>query len=498
MNIKRMGSALILAYAITISVGCSTNNKTVTDPGQQVKDTAVNTFDTVKDTKSDVSDTGKDIAADIYDTKDSLDTSSPIKIKAFHGCTGQVDLSSVPPSNFIVAPYLIRPRPDRITIKWEAMNKEPAYLLWGLGGQITDCTCVSDPKRIPIDSTDVTTPDDGWLYSVTLTGLKTDTSYDYTLANARVPKAEPKDSMTRRPEWVPFGTAHFTTAPGPGKPFTLVVYGDNQPFGLELKPAIDQIIKLGSDMVLHVGDIVHNGSVDEYRYNYFLTGSPLLRNIPHLYVAGNHEGHGQILPFDSFFPVPNQDPVTVDGKKILPGPRTGYFDYGNARFFLLDSENPMGEGSNQFVWLNAMLKKTVKEHPEITWLFASWHRPTFTEGNRVFIEPRVAIQNLMKRWKVDAVWNGHNHLYEHFLQDGVVYIVTGGGGALLNGDVNGGTTYPDDNRLAAESSFHIVRGNVGLTEATFQAIRTTDSRYGKAGSIIDTFTIHAKDRSDLK
>lgn len=500
MNNKRFVFTTAMILAMSVFAGCS-GKTTKPDTGQQVKDIAQVRDTSIKDTsivKDAAKDSGSDRLNDSDGIKDVPNVPPPIKITQFHGCNGPVDLDSVPVRNFIVAPYLILPKTNGITIQWEAMDNGPAYLLWGKKGKITDCTCAPKSKRIQIDSSDVTTPDDGWLYSVTLTGLTVHTKYDYTLAGAKVPKADPMTSLNRKPEWIEFGTAEFTTAPKPGTPFALVVYGDNQPFAIMLKPAIDQIMRVGADLVLHVGDIVHNGMIKEYRYNYFLVASPLMRNVPHLHIAGNHEGHGAKLPFDAFFPVPGREPVTVNGKKVTPPPRTGYFDYGNARFFLLDSERPMGEGSDQLLWLNAMLGKTVKDHPEITWLFASWHRPTFTEGNEAFIEPRKALQKVMKHWKVDVVWNGHDHLYEHFLQDGVVYIVTGGGGALLNGNVNGGTTYPDDNRIAAESVFHIIHGIVGKTETTFQAIRAVDDKHGKAGTVIDTFTIHAKDRSALK
>ncbi len=496
---------LLAALSLFAVVACTSKSKVKTRPdnGLHAEDT-IRAHDThVRDTGRQIKDAGRDRIRDVRevagDAVDATNDAPPaFEITRFHGCNGPVDLKSVPVRNFIIAPYLILPKTNGITIQWEAMDDGPAYLLWGKKGHLTDCTCAPKPRRIPIDSTDVTTPDDGWLYSVTLTGLQPYTTYDYTLANARVPKANPKNSISRDAEWVAFGMAHFTTAPLPGKPFNLVVYGDNQPFALELKPVIDQIMKTDVDLVLHVGDIVHDGTIEEFRYDYFMAASPFTRNVPHLYIAGNHEGHGLKLPFDSFFPVPNRKPVMVDGEQVSPGPRTGYFDYGNVRFFLLDSERDMGEGSDQLKWLNAMLEETVKKHPEITWIFASWHRPTFTEAGRVFIGPREALHKVMKHWKVDVVWNGHNHLYEHFLQDGVVYIVTGGGGALLNLDVNGGTTYPEDNRIAAEGVYHFVHGTIGKTKAVFQAIRAADSKKGKAGTVIDTFTIYAKDRSSLR
>ena len=38
---------------------------------------------------------------------------------------------------------------------------------------------------------------------------------------------------------------------------------------------------------------------------------------------------------------------------------------------------------------------------------------------------------LMEKYKITAVFNGHDHNYQHHLKNGIHYVVTGGGGAPL-------------------------------------------------------------------
>jgi hypothetical protein len=49
----------------------------------------------------------------------------------FHNCREPVDLSKVPKNQFVVAPYLILPKTDGITIQFESLKNVPAYILWG-------------------------------------------------------------------------------------------------------------------------------------------------------------------------------------------------------------------------------------------------------------------------------------------------------------------------------------------------------------------------------
>ena len=436
------------------------------------------------------SDLVSDPADDPQPVSDIAEAVEPERL-LFVGCEAPVDLAAAPERRFVIAPYLIHPQPGSVRIQWEALDDGPAYLLWGPEGGLDTCICAPAPVKIPIVSEEIVEEHDGWLYSVTLDGLESGESHQYSLVGASVPVPDPRTLSWAQLRWEDFGVQAFSAPPAAGEPFTMMVYGDNQPIPALQEPVIKAMGLQDGDLVLHTGDIVHNGLSSEYRFLYFLIASPLARAVPHLYTSGNHEGHGEVIPFDSFFPVPGTEPVEIDGAPVSPGPRSGMLELGNARIFVLDSEREMGEGSEQLRWLDHMLERTARDRPDIRWLFASWHRPTHTWAESIMLSSREALHEVMCRWKVDVVWNGHNHCYEHFEQDGVTYIVTGGGGALLT-PIDGRPPEPGDNRLVAESSYHLVLADVGHDSIEIQAIRATDL------NMIDRFTVLANDRGHLR
>lgn len=409
----------------------------------------------------------------------------------YENCADVIDVDSIATRQYSIAPYLINPSADGVTIQWEAMDDAPSYLLWGPQGQYTTCTCLPAPTKIPIVSDEITEPHKGWLYSVTLHGLDAHSRYQYTVPGSQVPIPDPDEVYTGEYRWKDFGQQIFTTAAAVGQDFSIIVYGDNQPLAHNHQLVIDAILRHPADVVLHVGDIVHNGSIGQFRGNYFRMASPALRMIPHFHIAGNHEGHGDVIPFDTLFPMPVGETVNdAAGMAIEPGPRAGVFDYGNARFFALDTERDIGAGSVQLAWLDAQLENAVHNHPEIKWLFTTWHRPTYSLSESLMDGPRDAVDVVLKRWHVDAVFTGHNHCYERLVHDGMTFVVAGGGGAALtNVDIR----EPANGEVqeAAAAAFSFLRGEFHGDSASFTAYKAEDD------AVIDSFVLQSQDRSEL-
>ncbi|GAI54662.1 unnamed protein product, partial [marine sediment metagenome] len=82
---------------------------------------------------------------------------------------------------------------------------------------------------------------------------------------------------------------------------------------------------------------------------------------------------------------------------------------------------------------------------------------------------------------VDMVFNGHSHVYERYLHNGIYYIVTGGGGAPLS-------TLQVDNeepiRQVGETTFHHCVIDVDVPGQSL----TMSARYN-SGTAFDTITI---------
>jgi tartrate-resistant acid phosphatase type 5 len=109
---------------------------------------------------------------------------------------------------------------------------------------------------------------------------------------------------------------------------------------------------------------------------------------------------------------------------VLGAERTYTWTEGPAQFFMLDSNRI---DAAQTAWLAAELAAS-KAQVKV----AVYHHPGLTVGLH---ENNLQVQQhwmpLFEQFGVDLVLNGHNHGYEHSMQNGVHYVVTGGGGAQL-------------------------------------------------------------------
>ena len=180
------------------------------------------------------------------------------------------------------------------------------------------------------------------------------------------------------------------------------------------------------------GDMVGTGSNRfEWIFEFFKPGKILLERLPIYMALGNHEGDA-----DNFYRYTN-----------YPEPHYYYsYRYGNAEFFVLDSNRIMESGSEQFQWLEKELMKS-----EATWKFVIHHHPPYTSEENDYgsswTEPSLhgdpkskPLIPLYEKYKVDFVLSGHLHTYERTwplkngkidLQNGVRYLIAGGGGGSL-------------------------------------------------------------------
>lgn len=119
------------------------------------------------------------------------------------------------------------------------------------------------------------------------------------------------------------------------------------------------------------------------------------------------------------------------------------FTYGNAKFIALDWIK-VSESPERLEWLEKELKEAQGMH-----IFVFKHRPYYTVGHKSYNDvegkPTVATK-LFTKYKVDAVFSGHDHIYYRTIRDGVNYIVSAGAGATIydlkrEGDAISGDSY---------------------------------------------------------
>ena len=211
------------------------------------------------------------------------------------------------------------------------------------------------------------------------------------------------------------------------EPFTFAVIGDTRP-GSRTRPKDASSVSIGymenilwmnrldPDFSVNVGDMIvgynrENPGLTERQWDEFETSSNVLAH-PAYMVAGNHD-------------VWDEQSAAIYRRRF--GPLYYSFQYKGCQFLCLSAELP-GAGSRigekQLAWLERELsaKKDVRHR------FVFLHKPLWWTNETGWLN---RVHPLLKKYEVDTVFAGHEHLYEYREIDGIRYVVTGGGGAEL-------------------------------------------------------------------
>ena len=158
---------------------------------------------------------------------------------------------------------------------------------------------------------------------------------------------------------------------------------------------------------------------------------PIASRVAFFPIMGNHEQNAKLY----------YDYVSC------PAPEYYFtFHYGNAQFFMIDSNKECGPESEQYRWLEAQLAES-----HAIWKFVAYHHPSYSSdeddygdlwhGKSEWGDLRLRpLSKLYDKYGVDIVWNGHIHSYERTWplvadkpveRDGTIYMITGGGGGRL-------------------------------------------------------------------
>ena len=178
---------------------------------------------------------------------------------------------------------------------------------------------------------------------VTLTGLQPNTSYYFVLSD--------EDGPSRR-FW-------FRTAPSDDSPLSFISGGDSRNNREPRRMANSLVAKLKPHAVLFGGDMVDE-DVDQEWQEWFddwqETITPEGRIIPIIPARGNHERPGTIR---SLFNTPEGSYYALNwGDRMI-------------RTYTLNSEIPVGQGSDQLNWL----KQDLTTQTDLHWKMAQYHKP---------------------------------------------------------------------------------------------------------------------------
>jgi len=250
----------------------------------------------------------------------------------------------------------------------------------------------------------------------------------------------------------------FRTAPSPDndQPVRFLAFGDSGGGGSDQYALADQMYTVHYDLIIHTGDLAYDdGTIGQYEDNVFGVYGGLFRNIPFFPSAGNHDYRTMKgAPFREVFNLPGDN-----------GEKWYSYDYGRVHFVALDTES---DYSKQMKWLEEDLAAT-----KLPWKVIYMHRPPYSSGaHGSDTTLRNKLAPVLQRYGVQLVLAGHDHDYERMKpQNGVTYVVTGGGGV--------GTKSVGTSRFTAfsEDVIHFVYVEVGGDELTLHAIDATGREF---------------------
>ena len=173
--------------------------------------------------------------------------------------------------------------------------------------------------------------------------------------------------------------------------------------------------KFPFQFILMMGDNFYGGEAPkDFEKKFEKPYKPLLDAGVKFYASlGNHDN-----PNERFYKLFNMNEATYYT-----------FKKGNVRFYVLDS-NYMD--AKQLEWL----QKQLQDAGEGDWKICYFHHPLYSSGKShgSSIELRSLIEPLFVKYGVDAVFSGHDHIYERVKPEkGIYYFVEGSSGQLRAG-----------------------------------------------------------------
>lgn len=247
--------------------------------------------------------------------------------------------------------------------------------------------------------------------------------------------------------------------------FLFIAFGDTRTNHAAHRKVVKAIIAEGPELVLGTGDLVeHKHKPDEWA-TFIEIEEPLYSTVPYYTAIGNHE---DLAPrFFQLWDYPGNE-------------RWFSIDQSNVHFIILDSNARLTAGSEQYRWLERDLQSPAAAAAEF--IVMAFHHPPYTVGRHREDEKgfRDDLEPLLQEAQVSVVFNGHNHCYEHFLVEGIHYIVTGGGGAPLYGQQG-----ESELLLKFVKAYHYCRATVKDGVMTIEAVTPE-------GRLLDTVRINRR------
>jgi len=294
-------------------------------------------------------------------------------------------------------------------------------------------------------------------HQVPITGLQPDTRYYYRVRTGNAASA----------------VATFRTAVRPGQSFTFVAFGDMRPTPNH-RAVVERALRLSPEprFILNTGDLLSDGQRWPDWQGFFDWEAPLLAKVPIYPCLGNHEHDAE--NYFALFNLPDNE-------------RWYSFTYGDVHCVALDANGEYRGSAAQRQWLIQDLNR----HWDSPYTFLFFHHPIYSCTNDIGrriggLDMADTWQPIFEAYEVTAVFNGHDHNYQHNLVNGVHHVVTGGGGASIY------PVRPRSFTVKTAPIYHVVQVEIGPAAATFTVIKADD------GKVIETWSVPRRDTTALQ
>jgi len=234
--------------------------------------------------------------------------------------------------------------------------------------------------------------------------------------------------------------------------FSFIVLGDNRSGDETYRKIVSLAMQRKPGFVLNTGDMIATPGSEEEWSKFWDLSRPI--TVPYFLAVGNHDAHPKVPFSEKMY----REQVDLPGNEL-------YYSFvaGNALFIVLDScieDQEKRIAGEQLKWLEGVLSSSDRIHK-----FVFLHHPLYTDpgtghhaGDSLdkYPKERDALEALFVKYRVQAVFAGHEHMYRRKTVDGIAHVITGGGGAPLYGKNEEGAFHHfvrvtvDGDRVSAE------------------------------------------------
>lgn len=231
-----------------------------------------------------------------------------------------------------------------------------------------------------------------WMHKLVVTDLAKATTYKFRVGDGET--------------WSEWGT--FTTDDGDDQ-VSFINIADVQAGSLENFEKGAQVLAAAftklpdADFVSNCGDFTNDSTNEEWDY-YDTAFGAMNKNYTIVPVSGNHDGLGVEYWFNNMFALDTTESVQIkDGVNYS-------FDYGNAHFAVLNTNDILSISNAQLEWLRNDMNSTDKD-----WKIVFMHKSAYSLGKDAKWPDALYLQQclpeIMAECNVDIVMSGHDHQY---------------------------------------------------------------------------------------